>query len=508
VVTTCGDRRLKTAAAFALVGVLMSISIGATSAQSGGEDSYSRDNWLADYSYLKRELERSYSHLAWFGSPEGGVDLRALDRATRRALERARDSVEASAAITTFLAGFHDGHLAPTVVPKTPRLESAEPPVVDSAADARTGCAAFGYAPVIRVAFSLPFESLPGFRLVSDGLTDAFRSGVINQDGRRIGIMRIPRFRPAEYPQICESAWASLTAQSVKPTRSALLAIIDVEWLRTLSARLGELCDLKVAALLVDVGGNGGGNDLGDWAVRLFTREPVYSAPLLLSAGPVAIPYYDEQLADLNLALNSDGDLPGATRSALEQAIADFNRWKETTTKEPCDMSWAWREQRPWGASPSTRLIASGFASGWIDYAGPGTIDPRAARALYWPSVADSFRGSWTGPTYVLTDTNTGSAAEMFVALMQDRGIAKIIGTRTHGLGGGFMDYDDPVVLPHSKLAFKIPNCARLRADGTDEVAGIAPDLQTLAQPGETARSIAARALRMVANDLTPGPAR
>jgi C-terminal processing protease CtpA/Prc len=171
-------------------------------------------------------------------------------------------------------------------------------------------------------------------------------------------------------------------------------------------------------------------------------------------------------------------------------------------------MSWVWREQRSWGTSPCTGLVAAGFASGRLDYAEPGSIDPRAARALYWPVVADSFRGAWTGQTYVLTDANTGSSAEMFSALMRDRGIAKTVGTRTHGLGCGFMTNDDPIALPHSKLAFRVPNCVRARGDGTDEVAGISPDLPTLARAGETARSVAARALRIVVSDLASGARR
>jgi len=167
-------------------------------------------------------------------------------------------------------------------------------------------------------------------------------------------------------------------------------------------------------------------------------------------------------------------------------------------------MSWVWREQRKWGTSPCTRLIPSGFASGALDYAEPGSLDPRAARALYWPAIADSLRGAWNGPAYVLTDGNTGSAAEMFTALIHDRGIAKTIGTRTFGLGCGFIDYDAPFVLPNSARAFRIPNCVRLRSDGTDEVAGITPDLPLTSLPGESGRSLAARALHALVSDLSP----
>jgi hypothetical protein len=348
----------------------------------------------------------------------------------------------------------------------------------------------------------MPFESLMGFELVADGLTDPFRAGVIEQDGRRIGIVRIPRFRPAEFPSVCERAFSSLRGRGIEPTRAAILVVIDLEWLRTLAARLTQLQTRNITALLIDVGGNGGGNDLGDWAVRLFTRAPVHSAPLLLSAGRVAIPYFDEQLTDLERALKANGNLPEATRSALQRAISEFNQRKQEASRAPCDMSWVWSEQRKWGSSPCTRLIASGFASGALDYAAPGSLDVRAARALYWPAVADSLRGAWNGSTYVLTDANTGSAAEMFTALIRDRGFAKTIGTRTFGLGCGFVDLDQPFVLPNSGRAFRIPNCVRLRTDGTDEVAGIVPDLPLKPIPGESARSLAARALRTLASDL------
>jgi len=189
---------MKTFTRIAIVAMFLCLALGGASAQTISGGAFSRDNWLADYSYLKLQLERDYSHLAWFGSPQGGVDLPALDRATRTALERANSNAEASAAITAFVAAFHDGHFAPTLPPKSSSPSaSAEPPIVERAVDARTACAAFGYFPVTRVAYSLPFESLVGFELVSDGFTDPFRAGVIAQGGRRIGLVRIPRFRPA-----------------------------------------------------------------------------------------------------------------------------------------------------------------------------------------------------------------------------------------------------------------------------------------------------------------------
>jgi hypothetical protein len=55
-------------------------------------NAFDRKPWLADYAALKQGLERDYGHLAWFASPEGGVDLPALDKKTlTRSPERAAE---------------------------------------------------------------------------------------------------------------------------------------------------------------------------------------------------------------------------------------------------------------------------------------------------------------------------------------------------------------------------------------------------------------------------------
>src|SRR5215471_3531594 len=111
-------------------------------AQSTSEAQFNRAAWLADYSALKTELERSYSHLAWFGSPESGVNLLAMDRTTSEALEHSRTDAEASAAITAFIGSFHDGHFTPTTLQRPAPRPAPEPPAPASFSDARTACAA------------------------------------------------------------------------------------------------------------------------------------------------------------------------------------------------------------------------------------------------------------------------------------------------------------------------------------------------------------------------------
>jgi hypothetical protein len=487
--------------------VLTFAAILATSiAAAAPRTSFNRAAWREDYATLKHELEQSYSHLAWAGSPASGVDLPSLDRRTRLALDAAQSDADANAALVSFIAGFHDGHLAMVVTPEQTGAV-AEPPPRAPDNDARNACAALGYGPATRVAFSLPFESLQGFKLLSDGIAPAFRSGTITVGTHRFGLVRIPRFRPAEYPTVCVVTWLELRANGSGPTAAAIAHAIDAAWLRELADRLAALRAERVDAVVVDIGGDGGGSDVGEWAPRLFTSREVRSATLLMHAGPLGAKYMDEQLQGLNEALAAHA---GDTRieAALRPAIEMFERRKRESLQQSCDMSWVWRQQRAYDRGSCTGLVDAGFASGAVDYLAPGSLPPDAAASLYWPSIADPSRGAWDGRVYVVTDTATASAAEMFAARMHDSGIAKTVGARTLGLGCGFMLEAKPLTLPHSQLSIRIPNCVRLRADGTDEVAGIAPDFPVLPAANESPRARAARMLTVIDEDLRGAPSR
>ncbi|PTT58952.1 hypothetical protein DBR34_16650 [Stenotrophomonas sp. HMWF003] len=77
-----------------------------------------------------------------------------------------------------------------------------------------------------------------------------------------------------------------------------------------------------------------------------------------------------------------------------------------------------------------------------------------------------------------------------------------MVGSTTGGYGCGFMSPPPPRVLPHSQLRMRIPNCVRLRADGSDEVAGISPDLPIDMPANAPARARAQRVLDEVGADL------
>lgn len=79
---------------------------------------------------------------------------------------------------------------------------------------------------------------------------------------------------------------------------------------------------------------------------------------------------------------------------------------------------------------------------------------------------------------FVLVDAGTASASEYFAAVLRDNDAARIVGARTMGAGCGYVDGGGEFVLPRTGLRVRVPNCVRMRKDGTNERAGIRPDVE------------------------------
>jgi len=111
------------------------------------------------------------------------------------------------------------------------------------------------------------------------------------------------------------------------------------------------------------------------------------------------------------------------------------------------------------------------------------SADPAALRGKPWAKLVFSpmqfpyQEGIWRGPLIVLVDGGTASAAEQFVAVLQDNQAAVILGAPTLGAGCGHTNGGTPTTLRHSGGVLEMPDCARFRADGSNEVMGIQPDI-------------------------------
>ena len=479
--------------------MLAALTLTVFTAQARGYDAVA---WQRDYAQLKKTLEQDYANLAWFASPEGGVNLPRLDRLTRQSLQAARSDGEARQAIENFVSAFKDGHLsvlpdqaAPTGVARTVAAKPFD------AADPAAACAALGFLPTARVAFSLPLESLPNFQLMGDGLATVYRAGLATTaSGQKIGVIRIQNFTNRAFPANCPQGLASLKAKGETIDEKSLRDEADHRWFAGLAEQIAALKAAGMTTLLIDVGGNGGGNDSGDLFPRLLTDQPVRSSRLRMAASAAASAYADEKLAGLDTALKAS---PNAEAHEALTRAREFFVQAKAQAQQPCDMAWVWTQQQPWTGKGCKRLVDVGYAGGFAPTLSRGAFgDQNIAYRLSYPSSADDLWAMWTGPLYVLTDGRTYSSAEMFTAVVQDNHLGKTVGAKTGGCGCGFMNGDKPKVLGHSRIRLRMPDCMRLRADGRDEMAGVAPDLPVLATEGEDSRQQAERVLETVAADM------
>jgi C-terminal processing protease CtpA/Prc len=61
--------------------------------------------------------------------------------------------------------------------------------------------------------------------------------------------------------------------------------------------------------------------------------------------------------------------------------------------------------------------------------------------------------------------------------MLQDNHAAVVMGATTVGAGCGHTNGGAPTTLKNSGSILELPDCARLRADGSNEVMGIQPDV-------------------------------
>jgi hypothetical protein len=93
------------------------------------------------------------------------------------------------------------------------------------------------------------------------------------------------------------------------------------------------------------------------------------------------------------------------------------------------------------------------------------------------PMMTMTGTGEWNGPLLILADNETGSASEDFIAWLQQNGVARVIGQRTHGAGCGYIDGGGRIRLQAGPFDVRAPNCARFLNNGVNEIEGIAPDV-------------------------------
>jgi hypothetical protein len=287
-------------------------------------------------------------------------------------------------------------------------------------------------------------------------------------------VIKIGVFTPQGYPNLCAAALAALQLNSTTPCDDACADRIEAWASERMTQDFADLLRAikaaKAEVLLVDLTDNGGGTEWAEAVARMVTAIRIKSERAGFVRGAHWADAFARKEAELRAAaLQATGD-----DRALLEGFADQVAGRRREAQIPCDSKPMWRGERP----QCQWLGDAFFASGLLDSAASEDLRTKAwARTVFTPMEFDYRDALWRGPLIVLVNGGTGSAAEEFTAVLQDNHAAVVMGAPTAGAGCGHTDGGTPTTLNNSRAVLELPDCARFRADGSNEVMGVEPDV-------------------------------
>ena len=415
---------------------------------------FNREAWIADYHQLRTATQQSYANLRWTRDVKQ-VDLVALNAATLEQLQQATSNSAARRALGNFVSGFKDGHFRFESGPPKPvaaimkLFESDVAPQIDFDMDAAAVCSALGYGNA-------------SHDLAVDGATrlagTTFAAGTVRTpSGRTFGVIRIPLFQHREYGGICEASWPNYRSargdDCDEDCQNEFHGVIKHALAQALADDARALMRAGSEAVVIDLTGNGGGTEWAEYAAAALSAKPLNAPGLAFIRGPHWTKSYNEEIRALEERL---ARTKGAAATLIEQARANAVAMRDSA-RVGCSVDMIWQDRN---AQPAC----------WNVVVALPDVLPREEFRFVRP---------FNDAVYIMTDANTASASEQFAGTLQDNGVAKTIGTKTMGVGCGFTNGGNPTTLKNSKLVIWMPDCARLRADGSNEFGGIEPDIAT-----------------------------
>jgi hypothetical protein len=399
--------------------------------------SLAAEDWQADFDALLAGLASNYANFE-DQIRERRLDLPALAARQRKALTEADNDQARRAALGGLLRALRDPHVRIEWAP--PAAGGAPGPVCAAGADgSREG--------------RLQWSRWPAYTPLAHDTAPVFSAGLLKRpDGRRLGILRLGLFVESTYPVACAEAARTLglaanapcDATCVERRDAAAAHVLDTALVDTVRA----LRAAGAAMLVLDISDNGGGSDWNE-AVARRLAGPLRSARIALLKHPAWQDWIDDRLHNLG----------------SEAPEADVLRRLRAQLAPPCDLSAAWSDSEI--ATAARPLPCSMLVHGPLHTL--GTVEP------WGPPVPPGINRL---PLVLLVNEETHSAAEQFAALLQDNRRARVVGSVTAGAAcGTFTPRGTSFTLAHSGARVHVPDCVRLRADGSNERRGIVPDV-------------------------------
>jgi len=433
--------------------VLVSLAVAAAAPAKD----FDVDPWLADLEQVRQAFHSKYANLEWL-QREREIDVDALFENLEARLRDARTDQEARAVFERLERRVADGHVA-IDWPQPVRAGA------NSATPAPGLCASLGYD--ARENSAGTAQALPGYRPLPTG-GNPFNAGIVTTTGATVGVIRIGVFQPHGYPQLCSDALAALSIPPEKPCDDVCQdQVITWGYRRmgqSLEQRIDQLRTAGAEVLLVDITNNGGGSEWVEAAARMLSPRPLTSA----RHGFVRGEHWAKQWRGLAARLRdfaANAATEDRTRLLAWAAQAEA---AAVQAESPCG---------PNDARCST-IVSVGHSTGLVGNAPSGAFDGKSWGVHVFNPAQHYYRDSaWTGPLMVLANEETWSAAEQFAAVLQDNRAGVIVGARTGGAGCGYTWGGHPTKLENSGAILKLPDCVRFRADGSNEVRGVIPDV-------------------------------
>jgi hypothetical protein len=460
--------------------VLALLALAACGAARGQD--FKPDVWLEDFAQLKREISASYANLEW-AIEARGLDLKQLSEQTESRLVAARGEAEAKKIIESFLDAFGDGHLS--VQWAQNKANNSSPADNTPPASPMPLCQRLNYQSQNRTP-RIAFTRLNNFREIDTEDSKYFSVGVLRVAAKRdVGVIKITIFSEYAFPDLCEQAAARMSLTKDSPCDDECEDRIERSAANLLTAALARQIEAlkreKISALLVDITGNGGGTNWIEPAARTLSAKSLRSPRQQF----IRHEHWTNQLKKRLEIIEADARQPASPNRELLLQGADILRKAIAESQKPCDRVVVWENRKP-----DCSLVADApplYPQSVLAFAEPGSLpDKASSRFLFYPSRYAYREGVYAGKLMVLADQGTWSSAEYFAAMLRDNNAATIIGEPTGGAGCGYTNGGIQTYLKNSRAKVKIPDCVRLRADGTNEVAGITPDILIPWRPNDT----------------------
>jgi hypothetical protein len=425
--------------------------------------------WLEDLGQVRQAFAQKYANWDW-AVFERQANMARLFSDTEARIGAAQSPSEARDAIDKMIQSLGDGHVvinwtAPSIDTRADQRRSS--PMTNAAAF----CGGLGYD-LARSGTPIA-ATVPGYSALPEASAPEFPAGIVKVGDRKVGFIRIGEFSPKTAPLLCEDAVRDASLAITRPCNDVCSDQIEnsvySRMSADLAARLHELKAVGASVLVIDITRNGGGSEWAEAAARMVTSRPVLSEQV----GFVRDDHWVQKwgkLADELRKYQETASTEDRRRLRLLVAQADQARAQAGT---PCASDAFFRGDHP----KCAWLGHAGYATGLIRDAPTTEFTGKPWGPLVFSPAAYQYeRGAWRGPVAVLVDGETWSAAEEFAAALQDSGSAVVAGAPSGGAGCGHTG-DPPTILRNSKGTLQLPDCARFRPNGDNEVLGITPDI-------------------------------